>query len=107
MKTEVWYNIGNGGDGSVYLSWFESKELAEIDEKFMDEGWGEPCYGSLTIMHDSPIKILKEIKTLDMIINEVEVELKEDWVGEFTKKSLRVKLVELQKLKEKINENKS
>ena len=46
-KTTVWYSIQNGGDGSVYPYWFLSKQSAEEDQESLDEGWGEPCIGSV------------------------------------------------------------
>ena len=105
MKTEIWYNIQNGGDGSVHPKWFESKELAIIDENSMVEGWGEPCYGSIIITHDTPIKLSIKLKTLDSMIKDVEEELKEDWYSGGYKKILHEKLTSLQKLKENKNEN--
>ena len=46
-KTIVWYSIQNGGDGSAYPSWFLSAEEADMNQDSMDEGWGEPCTGSV------------------------------------------------------------
>ena len=107
MKTEIWYNIQNGGDGSVHLRWFESKELARIDEEHMDEGWGEPSYRSIVIIHDSQIELSIKPQTLDQVIKEVEEELKETWYSSSYKKTLQEKLEALEKLKEKKNENKT
>lgn len=44
----VYYSIRNGGDGSAYLRYFLNEEDAIDDQENMDEGWGEPCYGSIT-----------------------------------------------------------
>jgi len=46
-KIVVWYSIQNGGDGSAYPDWFLSEDAAKKDQEEMDEGWGEPCYGSV------------------------------------------------------------
>jgi hypothetical protein len=55
MKLTVYYNVGNGGDGSAYPQFFESMELAEWDEEHEDEGWGEPSTGKIEFESDSPI----------------------------------------------------
>ena len=54
-KTRVYYSIGNGGDGSAYLRWFLTEELAEKDQENMEEGWGEPCYDSVETFIGSDI----------------------------------------------------
>jgi hypothetical protein len=71
MITQIHYNIQDCGDGSVRLDLYESKELAEITEKYMDPGWGEPCFGSILIEHDSPIKIKSRVYTIDDCIKYV------------------------------------
>lgn len=40
MKLKIFYSVQNGGDGSAYPKLMESKELAEFDQEYMDEGWG-------------------------------------------------------------------
>jgi hypothetical protein len=100
MTTKIYYSVENCGDGSAYPRWMESEELAELHQKFMDEGWGESCTGWLTIEHDSPIKILNEIKTVDSMIKEIE-ELGEELINEPWNKSLKGKLIALKKLKER------
>lgn len=57
MKHRLYYNIQNGGDGSVSLELFESKELANWDEDHMSEGWGEPSVSWLDIESDGPINV--------------------------------------------------
>ena len=57
MKTIIYYSVQNGGDGSAYPLFLESKEVAEWDQDNMSEGWGEFCTGELVIEHDGPIKI--------------------------------------------------
>jgi hypothetical protein len=72
MVTEIYYSVQNCGDGSAYPRWFESMELAELDQDYMDEGWGESCTGSLRIEHEGPIKVLDRITTADSVITELE-----------------------------------
>ncbi len=52
-KLTIFYSVQNGGDGSAYPQFMESKELAEWDQDHMDEGWGESCDGSLVVESDS------------------------------------------------------
>ena len=54
-KKVVWYSIQNGGDGSAYLKWFLHEEEAEYDQENLDEGWGEPCMGSVETFEHSNI----------------------------------------------------
>lgn len=71
----IWYSVRNGGDGSAYSTFFESKKLAQMDQEMMEEGWGEECIGSLTIEGDN-IKVVRphvitvneQLKYLDEII---------------------------------------
>jgi|APSaa5957512622_1039677.scaffolds.fasta_scaffold09450_4 hypothetical protein len=72
MITKIWYSVQNGGDGSAYPQLMESEKLAELDQEHMDEGWGEPCIGSIRIEHDGPIKILNNIQTAQEIKEEME-----------------------------------
>jgi hypothetical protein len=48
-KTEVWYIVTSGGDGSAYPSWFLTEEETEFyeeyDKQIYDEGMGETCNG--------------------------------------------------------------
>ncbi len=71
----VWYSVGNGGDGSAYPSWFATSELAELDQEFMAEGWGESCTGSFTVSSESPIEFHESISTKETMIKELEEEL--------------------------------
>lgn len=59
-KVTIHYSVQNGGDGSAYPAWFESEELAELDQELMDERWGESCTGSITIKGDN-IEIEEDI----------------------------------------------
>lgn len=87
--TKIYYSIKNGGDGSAGLSLMESRELAEIDQKFTNdyiEGWAECCLGWITIESDGPIKIKDEIETVDSVIKEIEEELNTDYIKEYKRK---------------------
>jgi len=52
---KIFYSIRNGGDGSAFPVFFDSKELAIFDQDNLDEGWGESCDGELTIQGDNLI----------------------------------------------------
>ena len=51
----------------------------------MDEGWGEPCYGSITVTSESPITIVDEVITKEMVKKELEEQLAEDYMIEYKK----------------------
>lgn len=97
MITKIWYHVLNCGDGSAYPEWVESLELAEICQEIQPEGWGESCTGCIEIEHDSHIKILNKINTVDDIIEEVEDRLK--YCGDDNKSHYQEKLRELYVLK--------
>ncbi len=63
MKLKIYYCVTNGGDGSAYPSFFESKELAEWDEEHEEEGWAESSVGGISFESESPIVCLDEIIT--------------------------------------------
>ena len=69
MITKVWYSVENCGDGSAYPRFMESEALTELDQRYMDEGWGETCNGYIEIEHDGPIKV-KGVLTIDEEIKE-------------------------------------
>lgn len=46
----IYYSVQNCGDGSAYPLFLSTQELADWDQERMDEGWGEPCVGSLEIL---------------------------------------------------------
>jgi hypothetical protein len=82
-KLTLHYSVQNGGDGSAYPQFMSSKELAEYDQEHMDEGWGEPCTGSITLESESPILSKEEITTPEgYLINLIDNEQNTD---EFTK----------------------
>lgn len=55
MKVIIYYNVGDGGDGSAYPQFYESEELAKWDEEIHDPRWGEPSTGEIVLESDSPI----------------------------------------------------
>lgn len=78
MKLDIWYMVTNGGDGSAYPTFIESKELADlIDEHQVElyDGWSEESVGSITVESDSEIKIVDKIITIDATIEEWELDL--------------------------------
>ena len=54
-KVVIWYSIQNGGDGSAYPYWFLTEDEAYNDQDSMEEGWGEPCTGSVETFVGSDI----------------------------------------------------
>lgn len=68
MVTKIWYSVQNCGDGSAYPKLMESEELCELDQKYMDEGWGESCTGSIVIESNAPITVKNEIITVEEAI---------------------------------------
>jgi len=73
----LYYSVQNGGDGSAYPAFFDSMELAELDQDTMDEGWGESCTGSIELESDSPITVTyPTIQTKEKVIKETEGEMK-------------------------------
>lgn len=62
MKTLIlYYSVSNGGDGSATPEFTTSKEVADIHQEIVnfDEGWGEPCTGSIKLTSESEIKVDK------------------------------------------------
>ena len=53
MKMILYYSVDNCGDGSAYPRWFETEELAEWHQEHLDDGWGEPCTGTITVEGDN------------------------------------------------------
>lgn len=98
MKFNLWYSVENCGDGSAYPKFMESEALCEIDQKYMDEGWGEDCTGCLVVESDTPIKVAGLI-TVDDVIQEITNELAEDYNSEREVKVLNEKLAEVEALR--------
>jgi hypothetical protein len=61
-ELELHYYIQNCGDGSASVTFCESEQLADFDQD-EDNGWGEPCTGSIKLESDSPITVKEEIMT--------------------------------------------
>lgn len=70
---KIWYSVRNGGDGSAYPVFMECEEQAELDQKHMDEGWGESCAGYVEVESPStkPITV-KGITTIAAQIKDLE-----------------------------------
>ena len=82
METKLYYSVHNGGDGSAYPRLYESMELAELDQKYMYEGWGESCTGCFVVESETPITIKSTVTTAQEIIDDLIDELKystKDW----------------------------
>lgn len=75
------YSVQSGGDGSAYPHFYESAELAELDQEFplYGEGWGESCTGSIIVESDSPITVRDKVTTLEEEIKEMQGELEEEY----------------------------
>ena len=75
MRTNVYYSITNGGDGSAGIALMESKELASLVQEIDNEagdGWAEDCSGWISIEHEGDIKILDTIETIDSLIKDID-----------------------------------
>ncbi len=102
METKIWYSVNNCGDGSAYPMWMESEELANLDQEYMLEGWGETCIGYIEIEHEGPIKVLDEITTAEEMRDEVIDDL--EFASGHYKKHYEEKLAALDKLIAKKND---
>lgn len=86
----IYYSVNNGGDGSAYPSWYENQALADWNQEDQEEGWGEPCTGSITFESESPIVCKQEVVSpfvylLGMLENDdMEIEDRhEEFIKEF------------------------
>lgn len=61
-RLELHYYIQNCGDGSASVTFCESEKLADFDQD-EENGWGEPCTGSIKLESDSPITVNEDIMT--------------------------------------------
>ena len=52
-KLTLHYSVENGGDGSAYPRWFDTEALAAWHQDHLDEGWGEPCIGTIVVEGDN------------------------------------------------------
>lgn len=72
MKTRFFFSIQNNGDGSASLLFFESAELARLDQDYMEEGWGESCDSFVDVIHPDGTEVtLDGIITAQQIIEEL------------------------------------
>lgn len=74
MKTTIYYSVQNCGDGSAYPAFFDRKELADLDQEYQYEGWGEDCVGYLEIESDSPVTI-SDVQSKEEVLAELYSEL--------------------------------
>lgn len=70
MKLTIYYSVINGGDGSAYPNFWESKELAEWDEEHDTECWAESSVGDISFESESFISCLTEITTKELYLIE-------------------------------------
>lgn len=83
MQLTIYYSVQNGGDGSAYPTFCESKLVADIHQELLVngyEGWGEPCTGSITVEGES-IKVLDTIYTATDLKEELEEVLNDNWMN--------------------------
>lgn len=73
MITKIWYIVINDGDGSTYPAFFDSEELAKLEEEYVYGAWAAPSIDSITIEHEGEIKISGiDINTLESTKEELE-----------------------------------
>lgn len=97
---KIWYSVQNCGDGSAYPLFMESEAQAELDQEYMDEGWGESCTGFIEVESPStkPITV-KGITTIVAQIKNIESGLKHATGGWL--KSKQEHIAKLEALQEK------
>ncbi len=52
---KIYYSIQDGGDGSAYPIFLDTKELAIWDQEQMTDAWAEDCWGELVLESDGNI----------------------------------------------------
>lgn len=77
-KLVLYYSVENGGDGSAYPVFFDTKELAEWHQDHLYEGWGESCTGSIIVNGNN--LSCPELQTakgyyLELLLNSIDDEL--------------------------------
>jgi len=83
-KTEVWYSVASGGDGSAYPHWFLTEKDAETDQEVSVregiDGWGESCTGMVETFEGSNVhkRAVENSKKLVDRINALETEDEEE-----------------------------
>jgi len=71
IRTKIWYNIRNNGDGSAQVLLFQSKQLAELDQKYADESFCESL-GCVELESKDKVDIIcPQIITKENCIDEV------------------------------------
>lgn len=75
-RLTLYYSVSNGGDGSAYPQWFETRELAEIDQELQSmfgEGWGESCTGEIVIEGSDDMRMIRpRITTINEVIERLD-----------------------------------
>jgi hypothetical protein len=92
MITKIFYSVSNGGDGSAYPWFFNSKECADFHQS-LEEGWGEDCTGFIEIESDGPVKV-KDSMTYEEYAEELKDSLDDYSDGSERKKSIEKFLID-------------
>lgn len=87
MITKLYYSTRNNGDGSASVIFMESKELAELDQEYVYEGFAEDCSSFVAIESNSTIRV-DEIVTVEDMIKETKKDMEYD-DSENTKEKLQ------------------
>lgn len=103
MKKTIWYSVQSGGDGSASPMWMESEELCMLDQRSMEEGWGEPCIGSIIIESESEIYFKEEIETTEMVKEKLEKELNSNYMRKYKEENKYPKWFERERLERHLN----
>jgi hypothetical protein len=82
-RKEIWYSVHNGGDGSAYPVFMENERQTEIDQRNLDEGWGETCNGRIVLESESPIRVVGDLLTVEQQLAELKEELNQDYLQEY------------------------
>lgn len=82
MKTELWYSVQNGGDGSAYPQLMESEAQCELDQRFMQDGWGESCVGCFVVESDGPV-VVKSVVIIAAQRKQIAEQLNEDHMRKY------------------------
>lgn len=75
MALKIYYSVMNCGDGSAYPVFFQDELSAEIHQSLEEEGWGEPCTGTLEIAGENVV--CREAQSRKDYIKELKKDLKE------------------------------
>ena len=97
-KLEIWYLVSDGGDGSAYPTFYESKECTELaDELSLLRGsnFAETCNGYLEFESDSPITCKDKITTLAELHTEMRDYIMDKLDRKISEKNRRDDLLEI------------